>query len=403
MSRLPVRSLCLTIASLCIIACGNGARSRADRSGGSAGVASAPSPLLGTAQAFSVLAGSTVTNTGPTTLSNDLGVSPGTDITGFPPGLLLPPATTHAADSVALQAQSDVITAYDALTATACTSDKTGVDLGGLTLTPGVYCFTSEAQLTGTLVLDAQFDANAVFVFQIVSKLTTASGASIRLLHGANPCNIFWKVGSSATVGPATTFIGNILALTSIALQTGASVNGRALARNGAVTLDSNQIRSDVCAAAGGGGSDGGPGDGGPVAQSCCLGAVACDGVCADLQTNANHCGTCGTSCSASEVCSDGACTTCPANRTQCKDQCADLGSDPFNCGGCGIVCGASQSCMAGVCGTCDGTLCSNTCVELSTDPANCGACGNACGADQCCNAGSCSSHTETNRLCRQP
>jgi hypothetical protein len=409
MSRLPIRSLSLAVASLCILACGNGYTRAADQSVGSAGgspggtsALAPPASLLGSAHAFSVLGGSTVTNTGPSSMDGNLGVSPGTALTGFPPGILLPPATSHSADVNALQAENDVTIAYNALAAAACTSDKTGVDLGGLTLTPGVYCFASEAQLTGTLVLDAKFDANAVFVFQTVSKLTTASGASIRLINGANPCNVFWKVGSSATIGTTSTFIGQILALTSIALQTGASLDGRALARNGAVTLDNNQIRSESCAVSGGGGSDGGP-----TAQSCCLGAVACDGVCTNLQNDANHCGGCGKSCSASEVCTGGACATCPASRTQCKDQCADLGSDPFNCGACGKVCGASQSCVAGSCGACAGTLCpgsgtAGTCVELSTDPANCGACGNACAVDQCCNAGSCGTRTATNAFCRQ-
>ena len=329
-----------------------------------------------------------MTNTGPTTLSGDLGVSPGTAITGFPPGLVTPPGSTHQADAVAGQAQSDVGISYDMLAGLPCTSNLTGQDLGGLTLTPGVYCFSSEALLTGTLVLDAKLEANAVFVFQIVSKLTTASAASIRLINGASPCNIYWQVGSSATIGTATSFSGNILALTSIALQSGASLNGRALARNGAVTLDNNLIRSDLCKVTEGGG---GGSDGGVAALSCCLGAVECNGACVDLKTDANHCGACGGHCAANQVCSAGACSPCPQNRTQCTDQCANLMGDPFNCGACGNVCAGSQSCVAGSCGACDGTVCANTCVELRTDRTNCGACGNTCAADQCCNAGICS------------
>jgi hypothetical protein len=404
MSRSAVRLLSLAVPSVFVLACGNGFLSRAAQSRNIAALTSTPS--LGVARSFSVLGGATVTNTGPTTLSGDLGVYPGSAITGFPPGLLTPPAATHAADAVAGQAQHDVGSAYDVLAAEPCTSDSSGQDLGERTLTPGVYCFSSEALLSGTLVLDAKLDANAVFVFRIVSKLTTASSASVRLINGANPCNVFWQVGSSATVGTGTSFVGNILALTSIALQSGASLNGRALARNGEVTLDDNQIRSGVCAeggggsdgggpdGGGGGGSDGGGGggpDGGQTQLSCCFGAVACDGACADLKTDANHCGACGTSCAADEVCSAGACAPCPPSRTQCLDQCADLSSDPFNCGACGKICGGSQSCVAGSCGPCDGTVCANICVELSTDRANCGACGNACAADQCCTAGSCS------------
>jgi hypothetical protein len=206
-----------------------------------------PAPSLGAAQSFAVLGGSTVTNTGPSIITGDLGVSPGSAVTGFPPGLVS--GTIHAADSVALAAQNSVTTAYIALAGTACTQDLTGQDLGGQTLTPGVYCFSSSAQLTGTLTLNAQGNPNAVFIFEIGSTLTTASGSSVVLINGASPCNVFWQVGSSATLGTTTAFSGNILALTSITVTTGASVTGRALARNGAVTLDSNTVNA-TCAVA---------------------------------------------------------------------------------------------------------------------------------------------------------
>ncbi len=199
-------------------------------------------PGLGSAASFAVLGGQTVTNTGPTTINGDLGVSPGTAITGFPPGIVTGGAT-HAADAVALQAQSDVTTAYDALAGQACTGHLTGRDLGGMTLTSGVYCFSSSAQLTGELTLDAEGNSNAVFIFQIGSKLTTASNSSVRMINGGSDCNVFWQVGSSATLGTTTAFKGSILALTSIALNNGASiVSGRALARNGAVTMDNNKV-----------------------------------------------------------------------------------------------------------------------------------------------------------------
>ncbi len=210
-----------------------------------AGVMASPgaqtAPGLGSAASFAVLGGQTVTNTGPTTIFGDLGVSPGTAVTGFPPGSVTAGAT-HAADAVALQAQSDVTTAYDALAAQACTADKTGQDLGGQTLTQGVYCSTSSTQLTGALTLDAQGNAAAVFIFKTVSALTTASNSSVSVINGGTACNVFWQVGSSATIGTTTQFVGNILALTSIALQNGASVSGRALARNGEVTMDTNNI-----------------------------------------------------------------------------------------------------------------------------------------------------------------
>src|SRR6185436_11856059 len=168
---------------------------------------------------------------------------PGTAVTGFPPGTVTG-GTIHLNDASASQAQSDVTTAYNAIAGTACNVDLTGQNLGGLTLTPGVYCFSSSAQLTGTLTLNAQGNPNALFIFKIGSSLTTASSSSVLLINtgGGTNCNVFWQVGSSATLGTATNFVGNILALTSITLTTGANVSGRVLARNGAVTMDTNSV-----------------------------------------------------------------------------------------------------------------------------------------------------------------
>lgn len=208
-------------------------------------------PALGTAQSFAVLAGSAATNTGPTIVTGDLGVSPGTAITGFPPGTVVGGAI-HAADAVASQAQSDSGAAYVNLAGQACNEVLTGQDLGGLTLTAGVYCFTSSAQLTGTLTLDAQGNSAAVWIFQIGSTLTTASNSSVLVINGGHQCNVFWQIGSSATLGTGTVFAGNILALTSITLTTGVNLSGRALAQNGAVTMDSNVVSISGCATAGG-------------------------------------------------------------------------------------------------------------------------------------------------------
>ncbi len=200
-------------------------------------------PPLGTTEAFAVLGGSTVTNTGASVLVGDLGVWPGSAITGFPPGTLT--GTIHAGDAVAQQAQSDLVTAYNDLAGQACGTVLTGQDLGGMTLTSGVYCFSTSAQLTGTLTLDAQGSVNSVFIFQIGSTLTTASSSIVSLIGGGSECNVFWQVGSSATLGTGTALLGNILALDSITLTTGAGISGRVLARNGAVTLDTNFV--DEC------------------------------------------------------------------------------------------------------------------------------------------------------------
>jgi len=204
---------------------------------------------LGTTQSFAVLGGSTVTNTGPSTITGNLGVSPGSSVTGFPPGIVAG-GTIHAGDATAAQAQNDLTTAYNTAAGIPCGVDLTGQNLGGLTLTPNVYCFTTSAALTGTLTLNLQGNPNAFFLFKIGSTLTTASASSVVLTNtgGAScPSNLFWQVGSSATLGTGSSFGGNILALSSITVTTGAGLTGRALARNGAVTLDTNSVNSSTC------------------------------------------------------------------------------------------------------------------------------------------------------------
>jgi len=208
----------------------------------------ADTSTLGTAGNFAVLGGSTITNTGSSVINaGDVGLYPGTSITGF--STVSGSYATHVNDSVAQTAQDDLTTAYDTAAGLAYTQDLSGTDLGGLTLTAGTYYFSSSAQLTGTLTLDFEGDPNAQFVFQIGSSLTTASNAVVSSINdgGITGCGIIWQVGSSATLGSGTSFEGHILALSSITMNSGASVWGSVLARNGAVTLDSNTITLADC------------------------------------------------------------------------------------------------------------------------------------------------------------
>jgi len=201
---------------------------------------------LGTAANFAVLGASTVTNTGATQIAGgNVGVSPGTAITGFPPGALEAPFTIHAGDAVATQAHADLVTAYNVAVGEASppANNLTGEGLGGLTLTPGVYHFDTSASLNGVLTLDAQGDPNALFIFQVGTTLISASNSSVVFINGGQGDNLFWQVGSSATLGTNTAFTGNILADQSVTLTTGADIlDGRALAVVGAVTMDTNDV-----------------------------------------------------------------------------------------------------------------------------------------------------------------
>jgi hypothetical protein len=209
-----------------------------------ASAASPPTVLLGTAANFSVLAGSGITNTGPTTIYGDVGTYPTPSETGF--GSVTIIGTNHGGDAVTQQAKTDLLTAYnDAAGRTPATTIPT--ELGGSTLIPGVYnSLSGTFGITGTVTLDGQGDPNAVFIFQMASTLTTASSSIVFLTNGTHSCNVFWQVGSSATIGTSSAFVGTILALTSITLTTSATVDGRALALNGAVTMDSNTIGQTV-------------------------------------------------------------------------------------------------------------------------------------------------------------
>ncbi len=213
---------------------------------------SAHADILGTADAFGVLGASAVTNTGPSVVFQDLGVAPGTSITGFPPGIVL--GTIHNDDAVAMQAQADALAGYNFLAGLAPTGTLTGQNLGGLQLDPGVYFFASSAQMTGQLTLNFQGMNNAMIVFQIGSTLTTASASSVLVINPGSNDQVFWQVGSSATLGTTTDFYGSVIADASVTLNTGADITcGRAIALNGAVTMDTNNIDTGNCASVGGG------------------------------------------------------------------------------------------------------------------------------------------------------
>jgi hypothetical protein len=205
-------------------------------------------PALGTAKSFAVLAASTITNTGAATaIVGDLGIWAGTAYTGLTPGQVT--GTIHPGDAVAMQAQADLTTAYNNLAGRPCQHTMTGVDLGGKTLPPGVYCFAaSAAQSVGDLTLDGQGDPNAVWIFQIGSTLTISASLSTTVINSGSACNVYWQVGSSATINGGAQLKGNVLVQASVSLLTGANVSpGRVLAQTAAVTMQSNAISNAGC------------------------------------------------------------------------------------------------------------------------------------------------------------
>ncbi|HVS74426.1 MAG TPA: ice-binding family protein [Candidatus Acidoferrales bacterium] len=250
MRKLKVRTIWISafLLPVLVLGCGD-----PDKNGGGSSLSGPPPVALGTACSFGILAATPkVANTGLTHVTGDVGISPAASITGFvgtvpsgSPGTIT--GTFHQGDATAATAQGDLTTAYNNAAGAAGGAALVG-DLGGLTLTPGVYKQSSSELITGNLTLDGGGNANGTWIFQIGSTLTTAAGNSnIILINGANAHNVVWQVGASATLGTNTIFQGTILAQASITLTTGATLNGRALARTGAVTLDSNPVNVTAC------------------------------------------------------------------------------------------------------------------------------------------------------------
>ena len=226
-----------TAIALLLAGCCNNDHALGIRESGGGGPAVVP---IGTASGFVILAGSTVTNTGATAVTGDLGVSPGSAVTGFPPGTVS--GSIHAADAAAATAQTDLTTAYNDAAGRTTGAISVSGDLTGLTLTPGLYKSTSSLAVTGTVTFNALGNPDALFLIQMATTLTTGSASQVVLTGGAKASNIIWQVGTSATLGTNSVFKGIIMADQSITLNTGARLDGRALARVGAVTLDTNAV-----------------------------------------------------------------------------------------------------------------------------------------------------------------
>jgi hypothetical protein len=203
----------------------------------------APAISLGAAAGFALLGSATVTCTNSSAVTGDVGVSPGIAITGFDASCTLS-GNLHAQDAAATLAHADLLVAFDELGAQPCEEDLTGVELGGLTLPPGVYCFDTTAGVTGGLTLDAGGDSAASWIFQVGSAITTGPGSTMTMAGGGDSCNVFWRVGTSAVLGTTSSFKGNILASASVSLTSGSSLEGRALALDAAVTSDNNLVSS---------------------------------------------------------------------------------------------------------------------------------------------------------------
>jgi LPXTG-motif cell wall-anchored protein len=246
-SPMPIRRVTLRVAAAVALV---GSVTALLASGQPAGAGIVPTVGLATSANYSVLAATTVTNTNQSVLGQSVGLSPGTEVIGFPPGVVSAPGIIAVANADTLQAQTDLTAAYLDAASRPVEFTQVNPDLVGQTLLPGVYAATAKAplSLSGQLVLDGQGNPDAVFIFQTDSTLITSTGSTIALINGASECNVFWQVGSSATLGSGSFFVGNILALASVTVESSTVVNGRALAQTGAVTLDNNVFTQPSCA-----------------------------------------------------------------------------------------------------------------------------------------------------------
>jgi hypothetical protein len=227
----------------------SGSGSNGSGSGASSAAAAGPQepfPHLGTSASFAALSGVMVTNTGPTIIYGDVGVSPGTQITGMQL-VKRTGGADHANDSAAAKAQVDSVIAYNNLKTKSCDHDLTGQDLGGMTLTPGTYCFSGDANLSGILTLDAQGNSNANFIFQVAGNLTASYNTAVTVIHNGESCDVFWQVGGMVNLAGMANFAGGILAMGDITLGTEAKLNGKLLSRNGSITMDSAEIYNNFC------------------------------------------------------------------------------------------------------------------------------------------------------------
>jgi type VI secretion system secreted protein VgrG len=243
-SAVAILTLCLVSAS-CSKSSGSGSGDPSGGGGGAGYTANDPFPHLHSAATFALLANTSITNWGTSTVYGNIGINPGTTSEGLPQ-LKMTGGNIHVADNAVVTAQNDAASALQNLKGSPCSQTLSG-DLGGRTLSPGTYCFSDSASLNGLLTLDSQNNAAADFVFIIQTQLTVQNGAGVKMINGGSICNVYWDVGSTANVGAGASFVGSIFALGNIAIGSGSTLNGKAISRTGSITLDTASIYDNTC------------------------------------------------------------------------------------------------------------------------------------------------------------